>query len=153
MLARRAEILFVADLLHPLDHLAVESLLERDVRHGRVGRGAVPVAAAGLAPDDVAGADLLAWLAVALVPAGAGGDDQGLAERMAVPRAARAGREADQGAGEAGGVAPGELPFDRDVAGEIGVWAFLRGLRAVADDGHRGVAFPPSERVRGGLVA
>ena len=89
----------------------------------------MPVAAARLAKDDVAGAELLFWLALALVPADARGDDQRLAERMRVPRGAGARVEAHQRAGEAGRIVAAELPEDGDVTGEIvggGVWVPLR---------------------------
>src|SRR5438067_9627269 len=132
------EIFLVADLLHPLDHLAVERLLKRDVGHWAVGRGAVPVAAAGRAEDDVAGADFLPRLARALVPAGAGDDDQSLAERVRVPGRARPGGEAHQGAGKARRIVARELPFDGDFAGEVFGRAFDRRLAAAADDVHGG---------------
>lgn len=37
----------VADLLHPIDHLPVKALLNRDVSHGRSRRGCMPVLLAG----------------------------------------------------------------------------------------------------------
>src|SRR3954447_8043146 len=40
--AESLAVLLVGDLLHPLDHLAVERLLDRDVRHGGGRRGTVP---------------------------------------------------------------------------------------------------------------
>ena len=58
-------------------------------------------------PDDVAGADFLDRAALALDPAAAGGDDQGLAQRMRVPGGARAGLERDAGAARRG---PGRAP-------------------------------------------
>ena len=47
-------------------------------------------------PHHVAGPDLLDRPALALHPAAAGGDDQGLAERIRMPRRARAGFERDE---------------------------------------------------------
>jgi hypothetical protein len=73
------------------------------------------VAAVRFAEDDVAGADFLPLLALALVPAGAGNDNQGLAERMRVPGAPGAGLEADQGPREPGRLLPRELPLDGEV--------------------------------------
>jgi hypothetical protein len=67
--------LLVAHLLHPFDGFAIERFLDGDVRHRRVGRGAVPVLLAGRKPDDVAGADFLNWTALALHPAAAEGHD------------------------------------------------------------------------------
>jgi hypothetical protein len=47
--------LFVADLFHPVDGLAVELFLNGDVGHGGGGRGPVPMLLAGREPDDVEG--------------------------------------------------------------------------------------------------
>src|SRR5215207_3997173 len=88
-------VLLVGDVLHPLDHLAVERLLDGDVRHARSGRRPVPVLYPRREPDHVAGTDLLDRPALALHPAAAGRDDQGLAERVRVPRRPRAGLERD----------------------------------------------------------
>ena len=52
---RSAGVLLVADLLHPVDGLAVERFLDGDVRHRRGRRRAVPVLLAGREPDHVAG--------------------------------------------------------------------------------------------------
>src|SRR5206468_1547404 len=82
-------VLLVADLLHPLDVLAVQPLQDRDVRHRRGRRGAVPVLLARRAPDHVTGADLLDRPSPALDEAKTGGDDQRLPERMRVPRRPR----------------------------------------------------------------
>ena len=63
--------------------------------HGGGRRGTVPMLFARREPDDVAGPDLLDRAALALRPAAARGDDEGLAERMGVPGGARAGFERD----------------------------------------------------------
>src|SRR3954470_15149187 len=92
-----AEVLFVADLLQPLDIFAVQGFLNGDVSHRGFVRGAVPVFLARRTGDDIAGADFLFRLTPALRPAKTAGDDQGLAARMRVPGAARAGLECDAG--------------------------------------------------------
>ena len=56
--------------------------------------------------------------ALALDPAAAGGDDQGLAERVGVPGRAGAGLEGDAGAGHPGGIGRLEEAVDPDGAGE-----------------------------------
>ena len=91
-------VLFVADLFHPVDDLAVELFLNGDVRHGRGRRGAMPVLLAGREPDHIAGPDLLDRSALALSPAAAGRHDQGLTERMRMPCGPRARLEGDAGA-------------------------------------------------------
>src|SRR4051812_8220226 len=92
-------VLLVGDLLEPFDGLAVERLLNRDVRHGCRPRRAVPVLLVGPDGHDVAGADLLYPAAPALVETAARRDDQCLTERVRVPVAARARLERDVRAG------------------------------------------------------
>src|SRR5690348_10787771 len=83
-------ILFVSHLLHPLDHLAVLFFVEGDVHHGGGGSGAVPVLLAGSDPDHITWPNFLHRPAPALHPAAACRNDESLAERMGVPRSARA---------------------------------------------------------------
>ena len=54
-----ALVLLVADLLHPLDRLAVERLLDGDVGHGGGWGGAMPMLLARREDHDVAGANFL----------------------------------------------------------------------------------------------
>src|SRR6476469_580662 len=77
-LARRNAILLVGDLLHPLDDLAVERFLNRDVSHCRRGCGAVPVLFVRRKPHHVAGPDLLDWPTRTLRETAAAGHDQRL---------------------------------------------------------------------------
>jgi hypothetical protein len=91
-------VLFVADLFHPVDNLAIELFLNGDVRHGGGQRSAMPVLLAGREPDHIAGPDFLNRTSPALCPAATGGDDQGLAERMRVPCSPRARLESYTGA-------------------------------------------------------
>src|SRR5271166_4373542 len=100
-MAASLPVLLVADLLQPVDRLAAELFLNGDVGHCGGGRRAVPVLLARREPHDVARSDLLDRAALALDPSAPRGDDQGLAERMGVPRCPRAGLEGDAGAGRA----------------------------------------------------
>ena len=77
----------------------------------------------GWKPNDVAGMDFFDRPAEALRPAAAGGDDEGLTERMGVPRGACAGFEGDRCAAGAGGVGGFEEGIDADGAGEPVGWA------------------------------
>src|SRR5690349_24059306 len=86
-------VLLGGDLLHPLDHLAVERLLDRDVRHGGGRRGTVPVLLAGWEPDHVARPNLFDRPTPALRPTAAGRHDEHLAQRVGVPSGASAGLE------------------------------------------------------------
>src|SRR3954453_21508599 len=93
---RRADaILFVADVLHPLDRRAVERFLDGDMRHGCRGGRAVPMLFAWLKPDHVARADFIDGTALPLHPADARGDNQGLTKRMRVRGSPGAGFERD----------------------------------------------------------
>src|ERR1700733_1369092 len=88
-------VLLVADLLHPLDRLAVERLLDGDVGHGGGGGGAMPMLLAGCEDHDVAGTNLLDRAAFALRPAAPCSDDEDLTERVGMPGRARARLETD----------------------------------------------------------
>src|SRR5688572_22693492 len=88
-------VLLVADMLQPVDGLAVELLVDGGVRQGRRRRGAVPVLFAGRDPDDIARADFLDRPAPPLYPATARRDQERLAERMRVPSGPRAGLKGD----------------------------------------------------------
>src|SRR5690349_5280275 len=124
-------VLLFADLFHPVDGLAVERLGDRDVRHRRGGRGAVPVLLARLEPHHIARPDRLDRSALALYPAAAEGDDQRLAERMGVPRRARTGLEGDDRAADTGRLASLERRVDAYRAGEIVCRSFGGRLRAI----------------------
>ncbi len=52
-------VLFVGDVLQPVDGFAFEGFLDGDRRHCRGGGGAVPVLFAGRKPHDIAGTDFL----------------------------------------------------------------------------------------------
>ena len=92
-------VLFVAHVFQPIDDLAVELFLDGDMRHGRGRRGTVPVLLARREPDHVAGMDFLDRAALPLDPAATGRDDQGLPQRMGVPRRPGPGLERDAGTG------------------------------------------------------
>src|ERR1700728_4011275 len=100
--SRAGEVFLVGDMLHPLDDLAVECLLDRDVGHPRSGRRPMPVPAIRRTPDHIARANLEDRPTLALRPSTAGGDDERLAERMAVPRRACAWLKGDAGARDPG---------------------------------------------------
>src|ERR1051325_10225063 len=92
--AERLRIILVGHLLHPLDMLAVERFLHRDVHHAGIGTGAMPVFLVRRDPYGVARLDLANRPALRLHATDAGDDVQGLPERMGVPRRARARLEA-----------------------------------------------------------
>ena len=126
----------VGDVFEPVDDFAVEGFLDGDVGHGGGGGGAVPVFFAGWEPDDIAGVEFFDGSAEALGATGAGGDDQGLTERMGVPGGAGSGLEGDTGAGDAGGRWGLEKRIDADGAGEPVGGAFGGGFGADALDVH-----------------
>src|SRR4051812_30123923 len=103
--------------------------------HEAVGSGAVPVLLVGLEQDAVAGADDLDGAAAALAQPDALGDEDGLAERVAVPVGAGAGHEVHQVGGEPGRRRGGGNCVDVDVAGEP-VGRSLDGVDGAAGDLH-----------------
>jgi hypothetical protein len=77
--------LFLADLFHPFDRLAVQRLPNGDVRHRDRRRCAVLMLLVRRKPDHVARPDFLDRSALALRPPKARRDDQRLTERMSMP--------------------------------------------------------------------
>src|SRR6266550_3970614 len=120
------QVLFVADLFHPLNDFAVERLLNRDVRHRRCRRGAVPMSLVRRAPDHVARTQLNFWLALALYPAKAGGDDQNLPERMCMPSRTRARLEGHTRAAHTRRIGSLEQRVNAHSAGKVLIWSFAR---------------------------
>src|SRR5262245_26838733 len=83
-------VLLVGDLLHPVDGLAVQPFLNCGVRHRRRRARAVPVLFVRRKPDHVALPKLLDGTAPSLSETAARSDDEGLPQRMRVPRRSRA---------------------------------------------------------------
>src|SRR5436190_2930248 len=132
-------VLFVADLLHPVDRLAVELLLNRDVRHRRCRRRPMPVLFASREPDDVAGTNLLDGTAPSLRASTTRRHDERLTERMRVPGRSRAWLERHPRAGAAHRGRRLEQRIDPDrpckpVAGSFAGW-----LRTDSFNFHRSV--------------
>src|SRR5262245_1002526 len=121
-------VLFVADLLHPVDDLAVELLLNGDVRHSGGRCGAVPVLLARREPDHVARPDLLDRAAPALSQAAARRHDERLTERVGVPGGARARLERDAAPAHACRVGSLEQGINTYTASEVLGRSFARGL-------------------------
>jgi hypothetical protein len=72
-------VFLVAHLLHPVDRFAVELFLNRDVRHRRCRRGAMPMLFPGREPDHIAWPNFLNRPAFALRSTAARCHDQPLA--------------------------------------------------------------------------
>ena len=92
-------VLFVGDVLHPIDDLAVQPFLNGDVSHGRGWRGPMPMFLSRREPNHIAGVDFLYRAAFSLNPSAARRDNQGLSKRMCMPRGTRSRLECDMGAG------------------------------------------------------
>jgi len=129
-----AAVLLIRDLLQPLDVLAVQGFLNRDVSHRRRVGCAVPMLFSRRAGDDIARVDLFFWLAPALRPAKTGDDYQCLAARVRMPCRTRAGLKADAGAAELRRSGCLEQRIDAHVAGKVLRRAFDGWLRAVSLD-------------------
>ena len=78
-------VLFLADLLHPVDRFAVERLLNGDMSHRSGRRSAVPMLFTRHKPDHIARPDFLDRAAPTLNPPKAGREDQRLTEWMCMP--------------------------------------------------------------------
>ena len=91
-------VLLFADLFHPLDDLAIQVFLNREVSNGSGWRGAVPVLLLRGKPDYVARPDLFNGTALTLGPSATCRHDESLAERMSVPSSAGTGLESNASA-------------------------------------------------------
>src|SRR5204862_5458910 len=116
--ASPSSVLLVGDVFEPVDRLAIELLLDGDVRHGRCWRRAVPVLFARGKPHDVTGANLFNGSAPALDAAEPGCHDQRLAERMSVPGSACAWLECHGRTRSSGGRGRLKQRIDTDRAGK-----------------------------------
>src|SRR5437667_3427792 len=112
-------ILFVVDFLHPVDGLAVEPFLNRDVRHGSRWRGAVPVFLTGRERDHVTGANLLDRAAPTPGASAARRHDERLTERVGVPCGPSAWLERDARGDDARRIGGFEQRIDANGTGEI----------------------------------
>lgn len=84
-LLRLLAILIVAYFFQPVHGLAIELLLDGDMRQSNGRSGTVPVFLARWEPDYVTWPNLFDRSSPALDPAATGGDDEGLAQGMSVP--------------------------------------------------------------------
>src|SRR5437016_1104097 len=134
--AGHGAVLLITHSLQPVDDLPVELFLNRDVRHRRAWRGAVPVLLARWAPDDIAGANDADRAAPALHETAACGDDQRLTQRMCVPVAARAGLERHVGAACPCGLRCFKEGINTYRASEVLGRTLSGGLRAVSFQFH-----------------
>src|SRR6476659_4620773 len=66
-----AVLLLVADLFHPIDHFAVQRLLDGDMHRCRGRRRSMPVLLTGWKPNDITGPDFLDWATLTLRPTAA----------------------------------------------------------------------------------
>src|SRR5664279_517390 len=80
-----AAVLCVADLLHPIDNFPVQAFLDRDVRHCRGWRSAVPVLLRGREPYHISGPNLLHRSTFPLTSSASRRHDQRLPQRMRMP--------------------------------------------------------------------
>src|SRR5579859_5013537 len=96
--ARSGQVLFVADLFHPIDGLAIEAFLNGDVRHSGGWRGTMPMFLSRREPDHITRSNVLDRATPALDPAIASRHNQGLAQGVSMPGGPSARLERDTGA-------------------------------------------------------
>jgi hypothetical protein len=89
-------ILLFGYLLQRVDRLSIKRLGNRDMRHAEGCGRTVPMLFAWRNPYDVAQPDFFFRTTLVLHPPMTARDDEGLAERMCVPRGARPGLEGDE---------------------------------------------------------
>src|SRR5258708_22821736 len=85
---RSGLILFITDLFHPGNGLAIKLFLKSDMGYGSGWRSAMPVFLRRRAPDHVPWMNLLDRTIPALRAAAPSGHEQGLAQRVGVPSSA-----------------------------------------------------------------
>src|SRR5438876_4099406 len=119
LLIAKPLVLLVGDLLHPVDNLAVELLLDGDMRHRRGRRCAMPMLFARRARDHVARPYHSDRTAPALYQPAARRHDKRLTQGMRVPVAASAWLERHVGATRTCRAGRLEELVDADSAGEI----------------------------------
>ena len=83
-------ILFVADLLHPVNGFSVQLLMNGNMRQRRCRRSAVPVLFTRRNPNNIARMNLFNRSIPSLRAAAAGDHDQCLSQRMRMPRGSSA---------------------------------------------------------------
>src|SRR2546425_9151077 len=79
-------VFFVTDMLHPDDKLPITPFLNRDVSYTGGRRSPMPMLLARRGQHHISRTDLFNMSAFVLNPALAGSDDEGLTERMSMPR-------------------------------------------------------------------
>ncbi len=87
----------VGFFFHPVNDLAIELLLDRDMSHSGCGSGSMPMLFTGRKPDYISRPNFLDGLAIALNPATPSRDNQSLVQWMRVPCSACAGFERNAG--------------------------------------------------------
>ena len=129
-------VLFVADLLHPVDDLALEFLLDGDVRHRAVRRGAVPMLLSGRTRDHISGMNLFDRTSLALHEASTLRHNERLTQGMVVPSRAGARLEGDPRTLRAARSTGLEQRLDADLTGEPLPRSFARRSRTASLDVH-----------------
>src|SRR6202047_3898410 len=131
---QNSPVFLVADLPPPIDDLPIEPFLNGDMRHGRCRRRAMPVLFPRREPHHIARPNFLDWTALALRPAAAGCDKQGLTEGMCVPRGASTWLERHARGGRASRSVCLEEWIDAHRAGEPVGWAFAGWVWTISFD-------------------
>src|SRR2546428_3383903 len=136
------EVFVITHLFHPIHGFSVELLCNRDVRHGRSRRSAVPMLLTWRAPHNVTRPNLLDRTSPALHETATGCDDQNLTPRMRMPCCSSARLEGHTPSEGTFGIGRLEQRVNAHGAREIFGGAFCRGLRTPSFNLHL-VSFVP----------
>lgn len=129
-------ILLVAYVFQPIDGLAVQLLLNGNVGHRGCRCSPMPMLLARWKPDNITGFDLINRASPSLHSPTACRHDQGLAQRVGVPRSPRTRLERDIGSNRACRIMRLEKGINTHYAGEPVGGAFAGRLRAAFLDFH-----------------
>src|SRR5262245_29552269 len=119
-------------MLHPIDDLAIQRLLNGDVCHCCCGRSSMPMLFAGRKPDHITRPDFVDWTAPNLDQSNPRRNDQCLTKRMCMPCGAGSRLKRDARATDTRWFGCLEQRVKADYAGKPLARSFAGGLRTTS---------------------
>src|SRR3989441_5425387 len=130
------EVFVITHLFHPIHGFSVELLCNRDVRHGRSRRSAVPMLLTWRAPHNLPRSNLLDRTSPTLYETGTRCDDQNLTARMRMPSCSSARFERHTRSERTLGIGRLEQRVNAYCPGKIFGGSFRRRLRTTSCNLH-----------------